>query len=1175
MDNAHAHPPPPRPSPATTLPRRVHPKRDHDAQPGSASPSTRQQRLLRTRNAKFPAKKLSISSLSSRFSQLIKSNDPQPEAQSPAPRNHENTAYGTHRDYALSSHSATTFGILEEISNSISSRTKTQHKRQPIPIFQDTPERGLLEESPYVSPSPDRGLSSLINSPAPFDHIQDSLGGMGLRELSGGMGLREISGNARKSSPLESPPTYTASIRGGRRRKSAAKSRFNSEEYIEHIERELELVKDAVYSPNSNRPWKEKLKIAKAENERLRREISEVKSAFEAEVQKTVEHMTSTEFDLKRKIRSLEDELDQKEAKIQSIEHQHDEKRLDQGTVDTLKATIEKLELEKQGLEQDNESVSRRNEVLSQLLALSPTKTQQFNLSSPVRARNNPRPKSMMIPRMPSSPGTNYMSRPQSVVASPTASASNYFSPKQGSASTPPGRFQELIAEEALSPSLRRSLTGSVSRRSTLNSDASVSSSSLDQHQSVSNPLDHPAKQPNPKRRTRRFLHGSTQLKPLLLPTLTGENGVLHSASTTSPGQLQRREFSEESIDPTTTFLSRSPAQYEPEPDSYPFGHDFDIMTQTSRQLAYQSLEGILDGQTMTDSNEYLHNLDHPSSWDPDLHALPTGSVDLSVEDAWASSQQCTLDPLTSSPPQNLQDDFDVTILPAQFEKLAQDNPMVGCGLGVESSPSPAARQISVEIPEPLFSPMSRQRTSRPFTTPNTKRRVFPPQPAQKAPDTEADSSQNSRKRRKLSKDSADFEAQRPKVFNEQAMQRMHTCPTSDEMAPAKALAITPSHSRKSSASSLLLKSPGKAKSPLEILQQRNIGAQPLAAVTIKTIYGTLSRYTTYVREFKRDPLALARRVIANAWHANWKLLGTLSWWVLGLFLGPSNRKNDNTAWDWDEYDGESIADRHCRRLSRALDEQHLRLLPSSQSPERHVHFDKQHSPYRTRGSRSPVRPALKRKLGWGESLLLWGKFSVAIMLAVGGAVVKGPGEMLRDVDERGVPSSWPVQRKKTSGEDRNETSPTRRPFDDAAFKRRSRPIDLPDSTDTKRLKNRSPSPPPSARMLLRSRQFSSSPPQASPSPAFQFGGNQVFEFSSPCRDHDWGDKTLKPSPSKRESLDNLFSSPVTGGAVNGSRDGMREYDPESAGLAFFDPLGDVALDVGGEGRGEEVLENG
>ena len=117
--------------------------------------------------------------------------------------------------------------------------------------------------------------------------------------------------------------------------------------------------------------------------------------------------------------------------------------------------------------------------------------------------------------------------------------------------------------------------------------------------------------------------------------------------------------------------------------------------------------------------------------------------------------------------------------------------------------------------------------------------------------------------------------------------------PATNDNISGTSTAVTPSHSRRSSSSSLLLRSPGRAKSPLEILQQRNIDTRPLAAVTIKTIYGTLSRYTTYIREIKRDPTALARRVIANAWHANWKLLGKLSWWVLGLFLGTSRRDHE------------------------------------------------------------------------------------------------------------------------------------------------------------------------------------------------------------------------------------------------------------------------------------------
>ena len=1107
MDHAHGHPRS-RPSPAATrtLPTRVRPDRDQHADPEYASPSARQQRLLRTGTAKFPAKKLSISSLSSRFSQLVKANDSPPRAYSPAPRNRENAVYRTHRDRPSASLSASSLGILEEVTNAISGRGKTHQKRKPIPLFEDTPERGLLEASPHASSSPYGNASSLVSSPQRFNHIQDSLGGMG---------LREISGNARKISAVESPP-FVASVRSARRRKSTAKSHFNSEEYIEHIERELELIKDAVYSPNSNRPWKEKLKIAKAENERLRGEIVNVRSAFEVEVQKAVEHMTSNEVDLRRKVRSLEHELEQKESTIHGLEHQHDEKRLDQGPVDTLKATIERLESEKSNLEQDNESISRRNEVLTQLLALSPTKAHQFDLSSPVRPRNTPRPKSMMIPRMPPSPSTDSMSRSQSVLASPVTSSQGYFSPRQPSMSTPPhARMQDLAAGHAQLPSLRRSLTGSTSRRSTINSEASASASSVDLQRSTSDTSEQPVKQQNPRRRTRRFLQGSTQLKPLLLSTLTGENGALHSASTTSqdhtntflPGQDERRVFSEESIDPTTTFLSKSPAQYEPELDSYPFRHDSDLIT--SRQLAYHSLEGVLDCQPLTDSNEYLSkSLD----WQPEPDPLPVGSIDVSIEEAWSNSQHSSLDQWIYDSGPIVEEDFDMTILPTHCE------PVTDCGaaediiLDTDCSPFPAPRQLSVEIPEPLFSPLHRQNASSYFATPITRRRNAQHQPPRPIPETNSNSTESSRKRRKLSSSSEDelqsamVSIKRPMldVFSPMddsiraTITLLDVTSATDENIIATTTAITPSHSRRSSSSSLLLRSPGSTKSPLEILQQRNIDARPLAAVTIKTIYGTLSRYTTYIREIKRDPTALARRVIANAWHANWKLLGKLSWWVLGLFLGPRSKGQDNNAWDWGDYDAESIANRQCRRSWQGVDEQHFRLLRASESPERRVRFDEQHSSYRTRGSRSPARPALKKKASWGESLLLWGKFSVAIMLAVGGAVVKGPGEMLRDADERSVAHSQPPRTYNRSRHERPDSSPNRKHYDDEASNTRSRPIDLPGSTDNrKRLKNRSPSPPPSARMLLRSGEPSSSPPQPSPSPAFHFGNNEVFEFSS------------------------------------------------------------------------------
>ena len=190
-----------------------------------------------------------------------------------------------------------------------------------------------------------------------------------------------------------------------------------------------------------------------------------------------------------------------------------------------------------------------------------------------------------------------------------------------------------------------------------------------------------------------------------------------------------------------------------------------------------------------------------------------------------------------------------------------------------------------------------------------------------------------------------------------------------------------------------------RIRSPLEILQQRGIGSRPLAALTIQTVYATLSRYTTYIRGFKRDPLALARRVIANAWRSNWAMFGKLSWWVLGLFIGYRRPEASRTKWDWESYDGESIAHRCCiprtdGSSSKGSTRSNAQAVPKSVGD---VVEEQENGPRIT--AIPPVPAARDAEGGLGRSLYLWGKFSVAIMLAVGGAIVKGPAEMLRDTE--------------------------------------------------------------------------------------------------------------------------------------------------------------------------------
>lgn len=1133
MDNAHGHPAPP-----ATVPNRRQTIHTYHATPRSTSTGNRQQRLLRSRNARFPAKKLSITGLSARFSQLIRSGEEDQRKAATSLRNQENTVNKRHRSHESASTLSPSLGILEEIGNTLSGRDRVARKRKPIPIFQDTPERALLSRSPSISPPQYNELSSLVNSPAQFDHIQDSLHDMG---------LREISGNARKSLTPDSPP-YVGSMRAGRQRKSNQKSQFNSEEYIEHIERELELVKDAVYSPNSNRPWKEKLKVAKAENERLRRDIAELRTGFESEVQQTVEHMTATEADLRRKIRSLEDEMERKQYAIHDLECQHEEKRLDQSTVDNLKATIERLEQEKLNLEQDNESMSRRNDVLTQLLALSPTKSQHFELGTPLRIKNGGRPKSLMLPRILSSPGTHTLSHPQSLATSPAASTSD-MSPQQYSPvramchdrKAPKSLSDSISVDASLNDavSMRSDIPAS-SRRSTLDSQASHNTSTSGLSHRATFSLDqHTAKQPH-KRRARRFMPGSTQLKPLLLPTLTGDYNT--TSPITSPRHGTTRDFSEVSLDPTTQFLSKSPTSMSKTEYPFPLSNAGSPLGQSQTSSSYQTFEDAL-GLIETDSpSRLLHR-------NSALHALENDFNGQDANDSGQHEQRLEAAEAWGTSPLRLEDDNDRTVLPspaAIFSHLRScSSPVLLHGDGGatidEINTSPLRSPTPVEVPQPLFSPFARRRVSSYAGNDGEHAQL---EDYFQESYIEAQESSSSRKRRKISSSSGisqgDYEAELTSQIP--ALQARPLSPNPD-----------PDYAVRSRPPSLTLRSP-RARSPFEMLQQRNIAARPLAAVTIKTIYGTLSRYTTYIRYFKKDPLALARRVMANAWRMNWKVMGRLSWWVLGLFLGSSRTAERSQAWDWDDYDGEAIADRHCRRRSREImSEEQISLL--SPGRERHVRFEEQHAEYRTRGSRSPARPALKStKPGWGKSVLLWGKFSVAILMAVGGAVVKGPGEMLKEVDEPRKSADSAFGRQRYQSRDIPATPSTGSgkrlgvntaglALDQQRYKDRDKGLSSPDSSSAslEHIADNDGLPP---------------WPVGSP-PPFRFGDHQSHSFDIyPRREHrlelevgfdDGADETLRPPKQNRPDLVDVFAFPPPAG--------NQEYDPESAGFGIFSPL--------------------
>ncbi|KPI44632.1 uncharacterized protein AB675_8434 [Cyphellophora attinorum] len=1060
-----------RPSPTTSPPAPGfgHPPGPSDAHDTIApypSPSSRQQRLLKLRNDNFSAKSsLSGTVLNSRLSGLTAENG------SPPQRNQENVVVAHPRVQPRKYHTTSSLGILAEISNSVRSaslgvRQRELLGRQAIPIFQDNPERGLLEPSPTTSPPVYRNsLSSPVDSPFRFEHIQDSFT----------MGLREVSGNARKS-PLTDNPLGTNDSKSIRRRKTTTTSRFNSEEYIDRIEKELELANNSVYSPNSNRSWKDKLKQAEQENERLRQELADVKTTFETEVQTAVQHKTAAELALRRKIRALEDEVEQKNSTIREIQSQRVHEHPDQGMFDTLRATIERLEAENHSLEQSNETLRPRGSAQT-------------------------------------------IEKPASPV---TAATSGGFISHTYTSTTAAQPHRLACVKSCL-----KLVPIYADWRPT--SEQPPASSSVD-----------PSGKPNPNRRRRR-MHGSTQLKPLLLPTLTSEYGALSTTTpVVSPSKTPRRDFSEESADPTTMFISQSPASYDFDGESVlsdPYAES--ASKTTARSLAYQSLEGVLDGSDDTTARD----TDAGQSYFGFIsNTARAGSSVISPRSGYA------LDGLRSPRSMSSGEDADSTLMPRYHQSAPGDGPNDGPGqLILYSSPGEVS---GVEIPEPLFSTSMRQAAP-------TDEPMLPSLSAHDDIDNHGLPvlAGYARKRRKMSSAFEAHDESHIDKDNDVAAEAEPTAlpETTDRGTDARSLSGTETPMVRSRPTSMSLLSPRRSRTPLELLSRKNFGVKPIAVVTIKTIYGTLSRCTTMMRDFRRDPLAVARRVIANAWRCNWAVLGKLSWWVLGLFLGSSTKDREQD-WDWDDFDGEAIADRHCGASSEAR--QPLLQEQSGDSQERRVHFDADNA---SAGEHVPSPPQESRKPGWGKTVMLWGKFSMAIMLAVGGAVVKGPGEMLKESDLDSASSRGRKGHRRVSVHN----------GDDALGDVSATSVELqavsPDSATSSCRKRRMAkpslfSPPPSARAVLSQEldmeHFSSSPP-ASSSPSlgsFRFGRGQRFDFAmDDDLNMDVEVETLKPRRSARSRLDNVFEPSNTTKAFERGKHGHHEYDPASAGLGAFD----------------------
>lgn len=872
------------------------------------SPS-RRQRLLNNRHAHFPGKKLSLTGISNKFNQLIGKNEQSSNTTAPS-RGQENTTLQKSKSTGTIGKRGS-LGILEE--HNYPGRSQSLRQREDIPIYQDhaeLPDRSSpFVSSPYIDP---RGE---FNSPLGFDNIQDNLNDMRLRELSL---------NVDWSPAIKSPPLRSKS------QKRTDPIPFDTEDYIEHIEKELQQTRDEAYSPLTRRPVREKLKAADKENDRLQKELAQLREKFETEVKKTVEHKTLAELELRRKVKDLEGLLEDKDHTIRELQYQHEERRLDNNIITSLKATIERLEQDKVDMEQINLGMSKRNEVLTQLLAMSPTKLAEgFQLRSPARERRNPRPISLILPRQSASPSSNHFVNPASAIGSPHALNNADISPFKLS---PDERFPALTGGQLQSPlitpqqeeadPLRRLPSPehrTRSRRSTLHSDISLSSAS---NNGIGAFL---SDEKQTRRKARRFMAGSTQLKPLLLPSMAGEGAMLSSTSTaSSPRSWKAKAPSEADLDDTILADEDIPIP----------AHDGSTLPEVFHDTQLTEAAVVDDGpgpaEHVADSRSAALDLF-------EMHSVParaqTPGAELSVQHLKMHDSQYSL----------------------------------------HTMPVPETPESLIARPQPLFSG-NRNMSNKAVRLPSG------------SPCLPSDFWQVSvQKKRKNSFGTHDIASPAPKI---QCSRQLKHPPTGIDTPQTPR---SPTATNSATSANKRLSQIRTTDNFVDLLRQKNFAARPLAALTIRTVYTLLSTCTSAVRDFRQDPFALARRVLANAWRANWKVFGKVSWWVLGLFIQPQAKSRARAPIDWDQYDGESIASRYCSSTSQTSD-----LSDARSEREKEISSQPRDSHDLDDG---PVTASTDGKAGWGRSMYLWGKFSAALMLAVSGAVIKGPSEMLKEVD--------------------------------------------------------------------------------------------------------------------------------------------------------------------------------
>jgi polyhydroxyalkanoate synthesis regulator phasin len=234
----------------------------------------------------------------------------------------------------------------------------------------------------------------------------------------------------RKPSPLYTPPySKRLKARHARRASAALPSRVHetAADYVEHLEGQLAALQNqlrALTSPTSTKLQSSKLRSLTAESRVLRQEVAEWEARFNERVRDETATRLEVEAGLRARIRALEHEVELRDARLAELECE----------VTRLRRGPDSLE----ALQDENLALARRLDVLTDVLAQSPTKAADTRPASPPPGtdaedrRGKRRRLTLMIPRL--APSAEAV---QSPARGPTLVRGKGFSSSGGAPSGP------------------------------------------------------------------------------------------------------------------------------------------------------------------------------------------------------------------------------------------------------------------------------------------------------------------------------------------------------------------------------------------------------------------------------------------------------------------------------------------------------------------------------------------------------------------------------------------------------------------------------------------------------------------------------------------------------------------------------------------------------------------